>query len=259
MTQIEFKNVCKSFGKLTVLKNFSLKINAGESLVIIGGSGTGKSVSLKCLLGLIAPDFGDILIDGVSTVGISENKRQKINDNIGMLFQNSALFDSMNVFDNIAFALHKNSKTSAETIEKIVLDCLEKVALNTEVLNKFPADLSGGMKKRVALARAIATSPNIILFDEPTTGLDPISAASIDELIKYCVRTLGALAITVTHDIQSVRRIADRVAFLYDGEIMWNGTVKQMDTTDNIYIRQFITGSSIGPIKWAKKLLHSGR
>ena len=250
MTKISFKDVCKSFGDLVVLKDFTLDLKKGESLVIIGGSGTGKSVSLKCLLGLLTPDSGKIIVSGKNAVGANEKLKQDINENIGMLFQNGALFDSMTVEKNISFGLIASNRVRKKNTTAIVYDCLKKVGLGQHVANKYPSDLSGGMRKRVGIARAIATNPEIILFDEPTTGLDPITATTIDELILSTVKDLGVTAITITHDITSVRRIADRVAFLYEGKIVWSGTVKEMDKTNDPYIKQFINGKSQGPIKW---------
>ena len=250
MAKISFKDVCKSFGDLVVLKDFTLDVKKGESLVIIGGSGTGKSVSLKCLLGLLTPDSGKIIVSGKNAVGANEKQKQDINENIGMLFQNGALFDSMTVEQNVSFGLMASNRMRKKNTTAIVYDCLKKVGLAQHVANKYPSDLSGGMRKRVGLARAIATNPEIILFDEPTTGLDPITATTIDELILSTVKDLGVTAITITHDITSVRRIADRVAFLYEGKIVWSGTVKEMDKTNDPYIKQFINGKSQGPIKW---------
>ena len=252
MNKVIFKNVSKSFGDLTVLKNFSINVKKGESIVIIGGSGTGKSVSLKCLLGLLSPDSGSIKVNNKETVGIDEKARNAINKNIGMLFQNGALFDSMNVIDNVAFGLVQGKGMNKIDSHKIALECLDKVGLDKTVAIKNPSDLSGGMRKRVGLARAIATSPEIILFDEPTTGLDPITASTIDELIVNTVKKMGATAITITHDIESARRIADRVALLYDGKIEWLGTVKEMNKSKNPFVKQFINGESKGPIHWAK-------
>ncbi len=252
MDKIVYKNVSKSFDDLIVLDDFSLNIKKGDSVVIIGGSGTGKSVSLKCLLGLLTPDNGSIKIDEQETVGISSEYRNKINANIGMLFQNGALFDSMTVIENVCFGLKSGKRTSDKKSRKIGIECLDKVGLDKSILDKYPSDLSGGMRKRVALARAIATNPEIILFDEPTTGLDPITASTIDNLIVDTVRKMGVTTITVTHDLASVRRIADRVALLYKGKIEWIGTVEEMDETDNPFVKQFINGSSKGPIHWAR-------
>ncbi|MGB1361004.1 MAG: ABC transporter ATP-binding protein [Alphaproteobacteria bacterium] len=252
MNKVVFKNVAKKFGDLVVLKDFDLSIKKGESIVIIGGSGTGKSVSLKCLLGLLTPDSGSITVDGKETVGISDSERKDVNKNIGMLFQNGALFDSMTVLENISFGLKSGQGMNDEDAHPIAYDCLDKVGLDKSVAEKYPSDLSGGMRKRVALARAIAIKPEIILFDEPTTGLDPITASTIDQLIIDTVRKMGATAIVITHDMASVRRVADRVALLYQGEIAWLGKVKEMDTTKNPYVKQFISGSSEGPIAWAK-------
>ncbi len=250
--KVSFKNICKSFGDNTVLSDVCLDVYQGESLVILGGSGTGKSVLLKCMMGLLIPDNGHIFIDGIDTTHMGESQRAKINAQIGMLFQNGALFDSMSVAENIAFALTAGQGKKLHQVMDRVYTCLSKVGLSQSVAEKSPADLSGGMRKRVALARAIAASPDIILFDEPTTGLDPITTTTIDELIQHTVKAIGATAITITHDIGSTRRVADKVAFLYDGKIVWQGTVTQMDNTDNPFVHQFIHGLSKGPIAWAK-------
>ncbi len=250
--KVSFKNICKSFGDNTVLSDVCLDIPAGESLVILGGSGTGKSVLLKCMMGLLTPDSGQVFIDSVDTTHMGESQRAKVNAQIGMLFQNGALFDSMTVAENIAFALTAGRGKKLHQVMHTVYECLSKVGLSKSVATTSPADLSGGMRKRVALARAIAASPDIILFDEPTTGLDPITTTTIDELIQHTVKAIGATAITITHDIGSARRVADKVAFLYDGKIVWHGTVDDMNTTDNPFVHQFINGLSEGPIAWAK-------
>lgn len=250
--KVSFQNICKSFGDNTVLSDVCLDIQTGESMVILGGSGTGKSVLLKCMMGLLSPDKGQIYIDGINTTHMGESDRAEVNKNIGMLFQNGALFDSMTVAENIAFALTAGRGKKLKQVMNTVYDCLNKVGLKNSVAHKSPADLSGGMRKRVALARAIAATPDIILFDEPTTGLDPITTTTIDELIQHTVKSIGATAISITHDIDSTRRVADRVAFLYQGKIVWHGTVAQMDNTDNPFVHQFIRGLSDGPIEWAK-------
>ncbi|MDD4519691.1 MAG: ABC transporter ATP-binding protein [Alphaproteobacteria bacterium] len=245
---IQIDHISKSFGNKHILKDFSLDVKKGESLVIIGGSGTGKSVTLKCILGLLTPEEGSIKIFGNETAGLSLSEHEKVNGKIGMLFQGAALFDSLSVIDNVAFALIQGKKYPKKKAYDIALEKLNQVGLSKSIANAYPSDLSGGMKKRVGLARAIASSPDIIFFDEPTTGLDPIMADVINDLIVSCVKKLGATALSITHDMTSVRKIADRVAMLYEGKIIWTGTVDEMDKTDNPYIRQFVEGSSDGPI-----------
>ena len=236
--QISMKDVHKSFGSHHVLNGVNLDVYKGESVVIIGGSGTGKSVSLKCLLGLLTPDSGVI----------------KMNTNkIGMLFQGAALFDSLTVWENVAFALLQNRLMNRTEAKKLAIEKLAQVGLGKDVADVYPADLSGGMKKRVGLARAIATNPDIIFFDEPTTGLDPIMSDVINNLIVDTVKKLGATALTITHDMASARKIADRIAMLYQGKIIWIGTVAELDKTDNAYVRQFVAGSANGPIKMEVK------
>lgn len=236
--QIEMKKVSKAFGKKVVLRDLDLTVKRGESVVIIGGSGTGKSVTLKCILGLLHPDKGEIKFNG---------------KNIGMLFQGAALFDSLSVWENVSFAVLQQKGMTRERAKKIAIEKLAEVGLKPEVADVYPADLSGGMKKRVGLARAIAIQPDTLFFDEPTTGLDPIMSDVINDLIVRCVKKLGATALTITHDMTSARKIADKIAMLYDGKIIWMGTVAELDKTDNPYVRQFVAGSSKGPIQMAVK------
>lgn len=236
--QIEMKKVSKAFGKKVVLRDLDLTINRGESVVIIGGSGTGKSVTLKCILGLLHPDKGEIKFNG---------------KNIGMLFQGAALFDSLTVWENVSFAVLQQKGMTRERAKKIAIEKLAEVGLKPEVADVYPADLSGGMKKRVGLARAIAIQPDTLFFDEPTTGLDPIMSDVINDLIVRCVKKLGATALTITHDMTSARKIADKIAMLYEGKIIWMGSVKELDKTDNPYVRQFVAGSSKGPIHMSVK------
>ena len=252
-TKISLKDVHKSFGTKKVLDGLDLDIKRGESLVIIGGSGTGKSVTLKCILGLLTPDAGSIKVDDVESVAVSGKTREAINSKIGMLFQGAALFDSMTVLDNVAFGLIQGKKMPKKQAHKIALEKMAEVGLGKEVASLYPADLSGGMKKRVGLARAIATNPEIIFFDEPTTGLDPIMSAVINNLIVSCVKNLGATALTITHDMASARKIADRIAMLHKGKIVWIGTVKEIEKTDNPYVVQFINGRADGPIQMTVK------
>ena len=244
---IEIRGLTKAFGENRVLNGLSLSLDKGESFVVIGGSGTGKSVLIKCILGLLTPDSGEIYINGSNFQELSANERQKILMRFGMLFQGGALFDSMTVAENIAFGLVQGLRMDTQKARKIALKKLDSVDLSKQVADKYPAELSGGMQKRVALARAIATNPDIIFFDEPTTGLDPIISGTINDLILRCVRDIGASAITITHDINSLRKIADLVGLLYKGQFIWQGTVQQMDETSNPYVDQFIRGKPIGP------------
>ena len=243
--KIEIKNLHKAFGKKKVLNGVDLDVKKGESLVVIGGSGTGKSVLIKCIQGLLTPDDGSIKIDGEETV----ETRKNIHKKMGMLFQGAALFDSLSVWENVAFVLLENRKMSRKEAKAEAVKVLRQVGLAADVADLSPAELSGGMQKRVGLARAIITKPEIIFFDEPTTGLDPIMADVINDLIIESARGLGATTLTITHDMASARKIADRVAMLYEGKIIWIGTVEEMEKSDNPYLRQFISGSAQGPIK----------
>jgi phospholipid/cholesterol/gamma-HCH transport system ATP-binding protein len=217
--------------------------------VVIGGSGTGKSVMLKCIIGLIEPDAGSIKLDGEEMIGMSRADRANALRKFGMLFQGSALFDSLKVWENVAFGLIQGRRMPRQEAKDIALRKLAAVGLQPEVGELQPAELSGGMQKRVALARAIATEPEIIFFDEPTTGLDPIMGDIIDGLIRQCVDDLGATALSITHDMSSVRRIADRVAMIYEGRIIWTGPASTLDRSGNDYVDQFIHGRAEGPIK----------
>ncbi|MBM3632821.1 MAG: ATP-binding cassette domain-containing protein [Alphaproteobacteria bacterium] len=237
----------KSFGNHVVLNGIDLDLHVGESFVVIGGSGTGKSVLIKCILGLIQPDAGSIKIDGEEIIGLSYARQQQALDKIGMLFQGGALFDSMTVWENVAFALTQGHGMNAQQAKAIALEKLQAVDLDESTASSYPAELSGGMQKRVALARAIASNPEIIFFDEPTTGLDPIVSGTINKLIIDSVRRIGASALTITHDISSLRQIADRVGLLYEGQLIWTGTVKQMDASKDPYVVQFINGLPHGP------------
>ena len=244
---IEVMNLTKAFGNNKVLNGISLAVNKGESFVIIGGSGTGKSVLIKCILGLLAQDAGEIRVNGEDLGKLSNTERQKILMRFGMLFQGGALFDSMTVAENIAFGLVQGLGMDKIQARKIALAKLSAVDLAAKVADVYPAELSGGMQKRVALARAIATNPEVIFFDEPTTGLDPIISGTINDLIVRCVHEIGASAITITHDITSLRKIGDRVGLLYKGQFVWQGTAKQMDETNNPFVDQFINGRPNGP------------
>lgn len=247
--KISIRNLHKSFGKKRVLTGVNLDINAGESLVVIGGSGTGKSVLIKCIQGLLTPDDGSIKIDNQEVVGLGLSQQKKFHDKMGMLFQGGALFDSLSVWENVAFSLLENKKMPRDKAKVVAIRVLRQVGLTPDVADLSPSELSGGMQKRVGLARAIITKPEIIFFDEPTTGLDPIMADVINDLIVESAKGLGATTLTITHDLASARKIADKVAMLYQGKIIWQGTVKEMDKTENPYVRQFINGSSQGPIK----------
>lgn len=245
----------KSFGRKRVLDGVTIECGAGESLVIIGGSGTGKSVFVKCILGILHPDAGSIRIDGVETVGLGRAGRTALMDKFGMLFQGSALFDSLRVWENVAFGLIQGRGMERAKARRIALDKLAAVGLGAEVGELYPAELSGGMQKRVALARAIAAEPEIIFFDEPTTGLDPIMADVINDLIVTLVRQLGATAVSITHDMVSARKIADRIAMLHKGRIVWHGPAADVDNADNPFVDQFVHGRAEGPIQMEVRAL----
>ena len=247
--KIKITNLHKAFGKKVVLDGVDLEVEKGESLVVIGGSGTGKSVLIKCVQGLLQPDSGSILIDGEETVGADEKEQNRLHSKMGMLFQGGALFYSLRIWENVAFGLIENQKMPRKQARTEAIRILRQVGLAPDVADSYPSELSGGMQKRVSLARAIATKPEIIFFDEPTTGLDPIMADVINDLIIESAKGLGATALTITHDMASARKIADKIAMLYKGKIIWQGTVKELDKTENEYVRQFINGSSHGPIK----------
>lgn len=248
LPMLDLKGVHKSFGNKHVLQGADLEVRKGKSVVIIGGSGTGKSVLLKCILGLIEADSGSILIDGQESVGMDSHERQKVMRRFGMLFQGAALFDSMKVWENVAFGLIQGRKMNRNEAHDIAIEKIQAVGLRPEVGDLFPAELSGGMQKRVGLARAIATTPQVIFFDEPTTGLDPIMADVINDLIVKSVKDLGATALSITHDMSSVRKIADEVAMIHEGKIIWQGDVKTLDNSGNPYVEQFIHGCAEGPI-----------
>jgi phospholipid/cholesterol/gamma-HCH transport system ATP-binding protein len=247
--KIALAGVEKSFGRKRVLDGIDLAVAAGESLVIIGGSGTGKSVLIKCILGLMRPEAGSIRIDGEETVGLRRAGRERVIRKFGMLFQGSALFDSLSVWENVAFGLVQGRGMRRDEARDIALKKLAAVGLGPEVAILSPAELSGGMQKRVALARAIAAEPEIVFFDEPTTGLDPIMADVINRLIVSSVRELGATTVSITHDMTSARRIADRIAMLHKGRIVWQGQASEIDHTDNPFVDQFVHGRAEGPIQ----------
>jgi phospholipid/cholesterol/gamma-HCH transport system ATP-binding protein len=243
---IALEDVHKAFGAKPVLRGVTLDVATGESCVIIGGSGTGKSVLLKCILGLVHPDRGRILLDGRP---VEEGDRDAFLARFGMLFQGAALFDSLPVWQNVAFRLLRGRlKRPRAEAREIAVEKLRRVGLSPDVAELYPAELSGGMQKRAGLARAIAAEPEVIFFDEPTTGLDPIMAGVINDLIREIVTEMGATALTITHDMSSVRAIADRVAMLHDGIIQWHGPVGEMDESPDPYVQQFIHGRAEGPI-----------
>lgn len=247
--KLSLKDVKKRFGPKTVLDGLSLDVRKGESVVVIGGSGTGKSVMLKCVLGLIRPDSGSIMIDGQEAMKFNADEREEALRKFGMLFQGSALFDSLKVWENVAFGLIQGRKMERNKAKQIALEKLAQVGLTPDVGELSPSELSGGMQKRVALARAIAAEPEIIFFDEPTTGLDPIMADVINDLIVACAKKLGASTLSITHDMASARKIADRIAMIYKGRIIWQGPVSEIDNSGNAYVDQFIHGRAEGPIK----------
>jgi len=225
-----------------------LEVATGESMVVIGGSGTGKSVLIKSIQGILRPDSGIIQIDGQNVIGMNTQQLEATNAKIGMLFQGGALFDSISVWENISFGAVQGLGMNRDDAFALAVENLKKVGLTEDVAELSPSELSGGMQKRVALARAIATKPEIIFFDEPTTGLDPIMADVINDLIVSCVKELGATAITITHDMASARKISDRIAMLYKGKLIWVGPIDEIDNSGNPYVEQFINGRADGPI-----------
>lgn len=247
---IVLEDVHKSFGPKHVLRGVNVGVGKGRSLVIIGGSGTGKSVTLKCILGLLQPDSGSIRVGGEELIGLKGEARDQMLARFGMLFQGAALFDSLNVWRNVAFGLMQGQKKmKAREARVIAIDKLAQVGLGPELADANPAELSGGMRKRVGLARAIAPEPEIIFFDEPTTGLDPIMGDVINNLIVDCTKRLGATTITITHDMASARKIADDIAMIYKGKIVWHGPADKIDCSNNAYVDQFIHGREEGPIQ----------
>jgi phospholipid/cholesterol/gamma-HCH transport system ATP-binding protein len=247
--KISLRGVTKSFGAKKVLQGIDLDVAAGESVVVIGGSGTGKSVLLKCILGLMQPDSGTITIDGEPTVKLRDDARAKVMRKFGMLFQGGALFDSLSVWENVAFGPIQSDGMAPAKAKDIAIAKLAAVGLGSEIAELRPSELSGGMQKRVALARAIAREPEIIFFDEPTTGLDPIMADVINDLIVKCVSDLGATAVSITHDMASARKIGHRITMLYEGKLIWQGPTAEIDRSGNAHVDQFIHGRAEGPIQ----------
>ncbi|MEZ5358505.1 MAG: ABC transporter ATP-binding protein [Candidatus Zixiibacteriota bacterium] len=245
---IEIENLHKSFGQQVVLNGVNLTIRDGESLVIIGQSGCGKSVLLKHIVALLQPDSGRVVVDGQDVFSLRHKELMAYRKKVGVLFQFGALFDSMTVGENVGFCLRENMGMHSKDIIPIVAEKLKLVGLNG-IEHKMPSEISGGMKKRVALARAIAAEPSILLYDEPTTGLDPITADMINELIVDVNKKLGVTSIAVTHDMASANKIADRIVMLYGGNVVWDGSPDEIVRTDNAMVKQFINGSMTGPIQ----------
>lgn len=247
--RLEWRGIHKAFGGPPVLSGFDLSVDPGRSLVIIGGSGTGKSVAVKIAAGLIEPDAGEILMDGQPVQDLKAGERRKLARRFGMLFQGSALFDSLSVWENVAFRLINADRLPRKTARERALEALERVRIGRQSAGLYPAELSGGMKKRVGLARAVIGDPDIIFFDEPTSGLDPITSRAINRLISEQVKGLGCTAVTITHDLASARTIGDEVAMLQNGVVVWRGPGSELDRSGNPYVDQFVRGDLEGPIK----------
>ncbi|MBL6664463.1 MAG: ATP-binding cassette domain-containing protein [Rickettsiales bacterium] len=250
--KISVKNLIKNFGEQEVLRGVDLSVKKGESLVILGGSGSGKSVLIKIITGLMSASSGSVIIDGYDVTNIKKKDRDELMEKFGFLFQGGALFDSLPIWQNVAFRILSNKQCSKKEARNIAIEKLKSVGLSEKVADLYPSELSGGMQKRASLARAIATKPEIIFFDEPTTGLDPIMADVINDLIIENSKKLGATTVTITHDMASASKIADKVAMLYEGQIIWFGDVKDMYSSNNEYVEQFIHGSAKGPINFMK-------
>lgn len=248
--KIVISNLCKNFGSKEVLQGINISIEKGKSLVILGGSGSGKSVMIKLISSLMEPSSGSIKIDDIEVANIKNKDRDKLMSKFGFLFQGGALFDSLSIWENVAFRLIHQNKMSKIEAKKIAINKLNSVGLSSKVIDLLPSELSGGMQKRVSLARAIASNPEIIFFDEPTTGLDPIMADVINNLIIANSKELGATTITITHDMQSAKKIADKVAMLYQGKIIWHNDVKNLENSGNDFVDQFINGRAEGPINF---------
>jgi phospholipid/cholesterol/gamma-HCH transport system ATP-binding protein len=247
--KIAISGLTKSFGEKHVLNGIDLEVYPGETMVIIGPSACGKTVLLKCIVGLVRPDGGTLLIDGEDIAGFSRRQRDAVMERIGMLFQQSALFDSMRVWENVCFRLSQTHDLSRKEIRRIAVEKLNSVGLGAEVADLYPIELSGGMKKRVGLARAIADNPDILLLDEPTAGLDPIMTNNINRLITHNAQTIGATTVTVTSNMDGAKEIADRIAMIYDGKVIWCGPVSDIEDTGNEYFDQFIHQRATGPIQ----------
>ena len=247
--KVKIRGLTKAFGSKTVLDGLDLDIRPGESMVVIGASGSGKSVLTKCILGLLHPEQGSVEVDGREVVGVYGRELDQVRRKFGMLFQTAALFDSLTVWENVAFGPIEGKRLSRKAAHEIAMDKLLQVGLGDDIAVMSPAELSGGMRKRVGLARAIATEPEIMFFDEPTTGLDPIMGDVIDELIIKCVKELGSTALTITHDMDSARRVGDRIAMLYHGKVIWIGNRDAIDTCGDPIVDQFINGRTEGPFE----------
>ena len=245
---LEVRGVWKSFGKKPVLKGVNLSVMPGESLVVLGGSGSGKSVLLKIILGMLEPDRGEVFLWGKSVASLRGVQRRKLFQKIGMLFQQSALFDSLTVWENVAFGAISSKQIKRSEARSFAAKYVEKIGLDSTVLDLYPADLSGGMQKRVALARAVALKPELVFFDEPTTGLDPLMCRLIDDLILYNVRSLKAASLTITHDMLSARRVGDRAAVLHQGVILWEGAMTSMQSCEEPYVRKFLEARSVDKV-----------
>ncbi|MDA9231237.1 ATP-binding cassette domain-containing protein [Rickettsiales bacterium] len=254
MTKIKIKvqDLARNFGSKQILKGVNFEVKEGESLVIVGGSGSGKSVCIKTIATLLDLHQGEIIIDDIKLSKITNKEKAKLMSKIGFLFQGGALFDSLTIWENIAFRLINVAKINKKRAKEIAIEKLKMVGLSANVADLYPSELSGGMQKRASLARSIATNPEIIFFDEPTTGLDPIMADVINDLIVKNSKELGATTVTITHDMHSARKIADKIAMLYEGKIIWFGDVKDIDNSKNSHLEQFIAGSSNGPINFLK-------
>ena len=246
--KIRVVSLYKSFGEKDVLHGINIEVRQGESMVVIGGSGSGKTVLIKCIIGLMRPDQGEIHVDGLEITSLDEKRMNEVRKKFGMLFQGGALFDSMTVWENVGFGLRQQTRLSEEEIRRVASEKLALVGLKN-VEDLMPAELSGGMRKRVSLARAIAMEPEILLYDEPTTGIDPIMADAINDLIVQMKEKLNVTSIAITHDMKSAYKIADRIAMLYQGKIIEVGTPGEIRNSSNPMVQQFIEGRSEGPIK----------
>ncbi len=248
LPKLELQGVSKSFTRRPVLNNVSLAVAPGRSLVIIGASGQGKSVTLKIAIGLMRPDAGRVMVNGEDVTELDASERARRNPCFGMLFQGAALFDSLKVWENVAFRLVIADKAPKREAKDRAIEALQRVGLSSDLAGAYPGELSGGMQKRVGLARAVVAHPEILFFDEPTTGLDPITSDVINDLIIEEVKRLGCTAVSITHDMVSARKIGDEIAMLHDGAIVWRGPAKSIDDADNAYVQQFINGRATGPI-----------